>query len=229
MTEHKLLTSQKNQVFEIIERADLNPADFDWSKIKCHRCINDEEVICLFSKLVLKSHPQYFFLFEMYEDGHCYTCSPGNELFEEEECPDIWEEQLVAVELWVSNLKDEIDAPDLWSDLNKYQIAISPDVADDGLNEVISASEAEIISDKLEFLGDEIKKVYNLVSEQDRFVRTKLKYLAEAAKRSRTQDWAAIALTVFQTIMCGLTLTPEQQQQLLGIIKSTFSFMNLIG
>lgn len=231
---HKLLPTQENSVFERLQAADMNPADFEWVEgifytepekytLRPGKIKNECPV------LRLKKQPQYYFQFEFDYSSHDYTCSPGNDCFAEKGHPCVWIGQLISVENWAGRVKNEIEAPDLWADLNKYQIAISTDVTDDGLNEIISASDAEDISSKLEILGDEIQKVYSLTSEQDRIVRSKLKYLEDAAKRSRTQDWVCIAIATFQTIMMVLVLTPEQQLQMLGIIKTTLgNFMNLI-
>lgn len=232
---HVLLTTQRNSVFEHLRAAGMNPADFEWADgiffTKSKAILTKGNSIkneC--PKLRHKKYPQFYFKFEAVDSEHCFTCSPGANHFEEDGWTDTWEYQLDAVSEWAIRLKKEIDAPDLWSDLNKYQIAISPDVTDDGLNEIISASEAEVIANKLEFLCGEINKVYNLTSGQDSFVRKNFMYLADLAKRSRSKDWALAAISIFQFIGWGLTLTPEQRQQLLDSIKTTFDgFMNLIG
>ena len=231
---HKLLKTQFNDVLKTLKNAGLNPGDFEWIE----RVVSKSESFLArgdsrsdkYPKLRLKRHAQYYFQFEVLGREHSCTYAPGADFFKEQECSGDWNGQLQAVYDWAVRLREEIEAPDLWMDWKKYQITVSPDVPDNVLNEVISASEAEDISKKLEMLGDQIQEVYNLTSEQDRFVRGKLNFLEDAAKRSRTVEWMFMALSVFQIIAMGLTLTPEQIQQLTGIIKTIFgNFINLIG
>lgn len=79
-----LLRSQRKQVFEILRAADLEPADFDWSKERV-----DETRV---SRLSYRQG-DYYFQFSSYEmGGRCIAC-PGGYQFIEYDYPKGWTEQ----------------------------------------------------------------------------------------------------------------------------------------
>lgn len=232
--EHLLLPTQRNDVFETIREAGLNPGDFKWIMGVYY---TQSREITTRGKRITNNCPKlqfrdsyYFFQFELPDSQHYYTCCPGSDSFGEKGNPGRWPDQLQAVRAWAIRLKEEIEAPDSWTEMAKYQVVVSPDIPENALNEVLSVSDAEDIAGKLQIVGDEIQKLYNLTSEQDHFVRGKLNLLEDAAKRVRSKEWVCIALSIFQIIAMGLTLTPEQVQQLTDLLKTVFgSFINLIG
>lgn len=131
---------------------------------------------------------------------------------------------------WVNYLKQEIEAPDFWAEIEKYR-AILPLVSSEQLvNEPIPAYEVEEISDKLQLLADKIEKQFKLNEEQNQFVRSKLYYLADAAKRQPRRDWEHIFIAVVINIAFQLALEPTKAQQFWQLVKSVVGcFIHFIG
>jgi hypothetical protein len=97
-----LLTTQANAVLTAIKKNGLDPEDFTWE---------------------LKATPTlrhiasgYFFTFQLVDYGeHQGEYCPGDDTAYEDRRGGDWEGQLSLVESWLTNLKREIQAPDLWS------------------------------------------------------------------------------------------------------------------
>ena len=97
-------------------------------------------------------------------------------------------------------------------------------------NEPISGREAEEITDKLKLLAERVEQRFQLTGDQNQFVRDKLSYLADAAKRQRSADWIHTSIGVLVTIMMGLALAPDEARELLLLTKNLLGrFIHLIG
>jgi len=229
---HKLLKTQYNDVFGTLKDAELNPADFEWGEGNYRSKEYRRGISTLTTCPILKHKDKqdYYFQFELIGNEHSYTCCPGTETIQEHDLVGSWQKQVSAVSRWSRRLKKEIESPNLWLEMGKYQLAISSDITNNIKDEAISWKDAEEIAEKLNLLGDEIDKIYSLTSEQDDFVRDKLNYLANAAKKFTYKDWVFLSLGVFQIVAWRLTLTPEQMKQLGNLIKTFLDgFIHLLG
>lgn len=219
---HKLLKSQKNNIFEILRVAGLEPANFSW----IDSVLQSTDRVTPRLKYL---DGEYYFRFDMFEGGHCCTFSPGEEEIVQWEKPGSWENQIHYVRVWIRCLKREIDAPDLWAEMEKYKTSVSIALPEQLLNEPIPANEAEKISEQLSSLADKIEKQFELTNEQNQFVRSKLNYLAEAAKRQRSMDWAHTLIGVSVTIAMGLALAPDQAKELWELMRRLGELIHLFG
>ena len=218
---YTLMKSQKNEVFKILQDAGLEPANFAWK-------IGRADVSRRFIDVPrLEYHDgQYYFQFE---PKSC-TLSPGElTAFAQYEAIN-WPMQIDNLIEWTDNLKREIEAPDLWAEMEKYKTSVSLALPEQILNEPIPAYEAEEIAKKLEQLANKIQEQFNLTNEQNKFVRRKLNYLAEAAKSQRSVNFVYMVIGVFVTIATALTLAPDQAKELWELIKSIMGgVIHLIG
>jgi hypothetical protein len=220
---HELLKSQKNDVFEFIKRAGLEPANFSWTDIH----IRGKGKI--FPRLNYLDG-NYYFVFGLRDEGHFCLFSPAAEQTLQGVVTGSWAYQMNYFNMWLNYLEREIKAPDLWAEMGKYKTSVSLALPEQLLNEPISASEAEEIAEKMGILADMIEKQFQLTAEQDKFVRNKLNYLAEAAKRQRSSDWIYTSIGVFISIATALTLSPERGKELWLLFKSILGgFIHLIG
>lgn len=229
---HMLLKSQKNQVFKILQEEGLEPANFSWVETTS---VWGADIII--SSLNYRGGHFYFkfdFFFSKRVDDfipktpHC-EFSPGGELPMSHEYPDNWQLQKDCVHKWAGYLKREIEAPDLWAEMEKYKTSVSLALPEQLLNEPIPASEAEKISEQLSSLADKIEKQFELTNEQNQFVRSKLNYLADAAKRQRSMDWANTLIGVSVTIAMGLALAPDKAKELWELMRRLGELIHLFG
>ena len=210
-----LLKTQRNEVFKILQDAGLEVADFSWVDVKSFG--QDGTVSCLNYK-----EGKLYFKFDYDFLSQCWDCefSPGEELpVEKAHKIDLLEEVFGCVGMWAESLKSEIDAPDLWREIQKYQPIFSLAHREQIVNEPIPAYEAEEISKALNELTTKVTKHFQLSQEQGELVRFKLDYLSDAVKRQGRLDWEHICISVLVTIVMGLAMAPEQAKELWTLFK----------
>ena len=220
MENYELLKTQKNEVFQILQKVGLEPANFSWD-------ISSPTVQGMTFPQLNYLEGRYYFVFAL---SFCIL-SPGIvELAVEHHNATSWNDRLRFFARWVQSLKREIETPDLWAEMEKYRLSFSLTLPEWPANEPISASEAEKIVEKLSLLADRIEQQFQLSVEHKEFVRSKLNYLAEAARWQRSVDWVYTLIGVSVTIALGLGLAPDQASELWRLIKSVLSpFIHLIG
>lgn len=224
--EHKLLKTQKNYVFKVLQKIGLEPANFSWK----HQPTPDTSTPPPYKDILIPKleylDGEYYYEFGPYH----YKFSPGqSESVEYKEVRSL-DEQLFYVTQWAQNIKRQIEAPDLWAEIEKYRATLPLVTGEQLVNEPIPAYEAEEISSKLQLLADKIEEQFKLNEEQNQFVRSKLDYLADAAKRQPRRDWENIFIAVVINIAFQLALEPTKAQQLWQIVKSIVGeFIHFIG
>jgi hypothetical protein len=207
-----LLRSQRTRVFELLQAAALEPAEFSWTK---------EEIVggILVSRLNYREGT-YYFQFSSDELGAWCAASPGRYRAIDYEYPKDWQEQEGFFRSWMNHLKREVEVPDPWETLARYRVAVGVLTPDGGGNEPICAEEADGIGRTLTCLGQRIGQQLKLDPEAVTLVRGKFAYLAEAARRQRSRDWTYTALGVCATTALSLSLSPERAAALWKLIET---------
>jgi hypothetical protein len=207
-----LLRSQRSRVFEMLREAGLEPAEFSWAK---EEIAGDIAV----SRLSYRAGT-YYFQFSSHElNAWCIVC-PGRYRLIDYDYPKDWREQEGVFRNWTSYLKREVEVPDPWGALARYQAALRAPAPDVATNEPISADEADDIGRVLTQLGRRIGQELQLDPEAVALVQGKFAYLAEAARRQRSQDWVYTALGVCATTAMSLSLPPNGAAALWDLVRS---------
>ncbi len=200
-----LLQTQANDVLNAIRKNGFDPAEFAWE---------------IEGTPTLRHRPSgdYFFSFDLVDYGQhqAYYC-PGEDTEEEEWRGGSWQGQLSLVEQWLTNLKREIQAPDLWSLLSE-QTALVQAASTDSANTPFSAAEIEKISDGVRELQAYIEKTHELDEQKHAFVESRLDYLTDAAHRQGRQDWLHTAIGVLFTVVMGLSMAPHQAKEIFRFV-----------
>lgn len=224
---YQLLKTQKNEIFKILQEVGLEPANFKWTHIDLMP--SDDRVVLRLNYLDGK----YYFQFMMNKDSNYHYCcevSPADEKAVGYKKSLNWYEQKTNVRRWAKYLKREIEAPDLWAEIEKYRATLPLVTGEQLVNEPIPAYETEEIYDRMQLLADKIEEEFKLNEEQSQFVRSKLNYLADAAKRQPRRDWEFMFIGVFINIAFYLVLEPVKVQQFWQFVKSIVGpFIHLIG
>lgn len=200
-----LLKTQANDVLNAITKNGLDPQDFDWE---------------LEGTPTLRHTPSgdYFFTFEPeLFTRHKAHYSPGAVTADEYRQVGSWEGQLSLVEKWLTNLKREIQAPDLWSFLSD-QTALVQAASTDSPNTPFSTAEIEKISDGLRELQAYIENTHHLDEQKHAFLESRLVYLEDAAHRQGRKDWLHTAIGVLFTVVMGLAMAPDQAKEVFRFI-----------
>jgi len=164
---------------------------------------------------------QFFFNFDILKEKHYTTYSPGYGEVIYDEYTGSWDEQLRQVDLWLSYLQREVEQPDLWADISRYQLPDEDRPSPEQGNEPFTAYQAERISETLDKVKIYIESEIKLNAEQSRFVAEKLEYLTKATKRQGKLDWYNTCIGVLVTISTSLVLAPEQTKAIWALIKES--------
>jgi hypothetical protein len=210
--EWKLLTSQRNDVLEIVKTTRLEPGSFVWKEVK------SQATTGIIVSLLIYSGTEYFFLFDLTSGSHYAHFSPGAERRFDTQHPRTWILQLECVRTWLTYLEREVNAPDLWADLDRYRPPVSAETGFSLPNDPFSYTQVERIQTAIL----EIRKLLlgQAKTEAHRqLVESKLDYLVEAAKRQGRSDWFHTSIGVLVTLASALALAPDQSQQIWYVLK----------
>lgn len=153
-----------------------------------------------------------------YGQHHAYY-SPGQDAAYEECRGGSWEGQLSLVENWLTNLKREFQAPDLWS-LVSEQTSLVQAASADSPNTPFSTAEIKKISDGLREVQAYIEKTHRLDEQKHALLESRLGYLMDAAHRQGRQDWLHVAIGVLSTVVVGLAMAPDQAKEIFRFVGS---------
>jgi len=222
LKKYTLLRSQRNRVYEMLREEGLEASEFSWTKETIAGTLT-------VSQLNFRDGT-YYFQFSSHEvNAWCAVC-PGQFRSLDYEYPKTWEEQEGIFKKWVHWLKREVAAPDLWGELANYTLALGIRVADEGPNEPISAGEADRIAETMNRLAAAVGQEFKLEQGERAVVRSKLDYLAEAARRQRSRDWVYTAIGVCASLAMAIYLPKEQTGALWQVFQRELGwFIQLTG
>ncbi|MFC1761624.1 hypothetical protein ACFL6U_06030 [Planctomycetota bacterium] len=197
---------QKKQVFEALREAGLQPADFTWIKAEVGGSL-------AVSRLDYRSTDYYFQFSWLEVNAWCRYC-PGKFRMEDSEHPRNWDEQISCFNLWAQFLKQELDCPDVWEQLDKYRLILSPHLPEQMPNEQISGYEADTIGERLGALAERLLTELEPEAKERGYILSRIGYLADAAKRMRSADWVYNTLGVCVTVAATLSLSDSNTEAL---------------
>lgn len=216
-----LLKSQKNEILKIIEKAKkakLNPINFKWSVVSSS--MTPELQVSRIDYV----GSGYFFKFDFEKGGQRHVfCSPGEKRLIEEISWLSWADVKSSFREWLFYLSREIYQPDLWAEMSKYQLPPESEVVPDISNEPFTTYQVEKILSGLNQVRAYLEEQRLGSEEQKRFVKERLNYLADAAKRQGRKDWVYTCIGVLVTITTALALSPEQAKTLWYLIRDAMA------
>ncbi|GMQ91375.1 MAG: hypothetical protein BMS9Abin11_0683 [Gammaproteobacteria bacterium] len=214
MYQYNLLKSQKNQVFEIIKSSGLDPFNFKWT--------TTDSMIEEDTKVPVLEYEdgEFYFQFDLKNESKYSGFSPGKEGVDETSYPGTWEFQLHNVTEWLTYLENEIDQPDLWSEIEKYRIEEDQDVLSQIVNEPFTVNQADQVQIGILKVRSYLEQYTKTNQEQADFVNHQLDYLIEAVKRQGKRDWLHTSIGVIMTITTALALAPDEAKNIWNILKT---------
>jgi hypothetical protein len=215
----KLLNSQKDQLFDIIEEQNLSPSQFEFNEEQGNVVSHTESTILTFK------NSKYFFQFDYRNNRHYSIFSPGNSTIIEEDFPRDWKNQLNNFKKWIFYLLREIQTPNKWDrlkkEINEINIGFTAD------EEKFSFQEYEELTNKINLLKESIKEI-GLSKDQILGINKKLDFLIESAKTLSKFDLKSLFVGTIINITIQLGLSPENSKSLWDLIKHIFNqlFLN---
>jgi len=179
MSEVKLSRTQRNEIFELIRRHNLDPEDFEWSSAQK-------------SKEVLRHRPtKSWFEWSEPGNGSGFWLSwwphqgAGHSLSRD------WEHAREVTWRWLAAVRADYEAPDLWSELAKgksISSAAKPEYAAQ-----FTPAELKLLETGLADIERYVTTTQPLEPEQKEQVKRRFAYLRDAANAGvRKVDWLNI-------------------------------------
>ncbi len=206
-----LLQTQKNQVYELIEREDLSPGMFSFDESNSYN--ND-------TFLRLKNSDYYFIFATSRSGGHFARFSPGEETPHEDHAPSSWINQLGYVRRWLFYLKRELNAPNKWKLLEEELNNLNfDDIKYDNVK--FTYQEYQLISEKIAELKVKISKL-DLLENQITVINSKLDHLLELAKNMNKTDWKELFIGSIISLTMQLSIDRSVGKTIFEYLKSLF-------
>lgn len=218
MSKNIILKSYANEVLHLIKSNGLDANEFIWEE-----SYSTQSHPLIVSKIIHKSSG-YYFIFDFLKDAHYCEYSPGKEKLIDREYPGSWSIQIYHFTEWISYLKREIEAPDLWGALQTEKNIINATVNTES-NDSFNDDDKEKIKSSL----NEIKEfIYasNVLQASDReFVEGRFQYLIDSSERLGKKDWLNITLGVLINIILFLSLPSESAGELFRFVSVCFKWL----
>jgi len=210
VAQHQLLPSQKNDVFEVIQRANFPPSEFEW------RQEVGDAFLGVIPKLVHRPSGFWFaFDFDQTYASHVARFSPGDQAPVEAYGASSWPFQLSKVRDWLDYLGREYHAPDLWGELNRQRelTDAASDAGGEDDNRPFSVEEQAAIATQLHEIKELLLRTEQFDDAGQRALEARFDYLEEASSRLGRRDWLSIFYgTVFSWGLSGL-ISPDTVKQ----------------
>lgn len=211
----KLLTSQKNLIFELIQ-------DFDFFSPNHFEIIENDVMGEYKTQFELKSNRNFYFNFceTDYVNKLYVHYSPGDEQFVDRSPTISWNDALGYFDNWLYYLQREITAPNLWE---KFKTEISEiDYFNNFSNQKFSFTEFTEIAEKIGILKNNLSTIPLLLNQQQEII-LRLEHLSDTAKELGKFDWVNLFIGTIVSIIVQLNVTPENANAIWDLIKRVFN------
>jgi hypothetical protein len=206
-----LLRTQKNEVFAWIERAGFDPRAFEvgtseWGSIECTR-------------FAYRNSPYFF---DVSTARHVYTLrySPGlSQVVDHVLHLDGFDEIEGPFLAWLSFLRREVEAPDLWAMVHANAMLFLVGEVDVD-NEPFTGAEVIQITDSVDRARIYLRES-GVGTDVQRDADEKFDYLVERLGFLGRRDWAGVAFTTLAGIAIDAAFDPDRARQLFEIIVSS--------
>lgn len=197
MSKLVLLTSQRNQLLQLLLDLKFDRSDFAWGEAKSQSIFG--------GSVPELRHIQTRFAFVIdrleYQPGESrfyVRYSPGRELQDESRfaAGGNWAGVVEDFSKWLNNVRRETDLPDLWENLAKDTQLIQD--ADQQPSDNLPFTEAELprVRQALEEIKAYVHKTHDLSETQKRIIDSRFDYLKEKADEFGRKDWMHVVISI---------------------------------
>jgi hypothetical protein len=207
--EHFLLPTQQDAVYRVIQGAELDPIDFEWSRLTGEKFVGT--IPCL-----THTPSQFRFAFDFDElNNHHAVYTLGEQRPTGRVNAGDWPTELRFVGEWLDNLKRETLSPNLWAGVDrqrKFVAATEPGGSD---NSPFNPQEQAQIAAQLNEIKELLVRTEQLEGERLRAIEARLDYLRDASTRMGRRDWLNIFYgTIFAWALTAL-IPPDGVREVL--------------
>jgi hypothetical protein len=218
MLDVRLKKTEKSEIFLLVQESGLNPTDFTWTDERSNECEGIEAVQFMIS--VLTHRPtEYFCEF----GGYRIQYSPGRQQrVQSERHHSSWADKRGAAQLWLAELRKEVDAPDLWASIGQEKALSTAAASADLDNRLFTAAEQSLIATKLDEIKAYLLEGQQFAADQAEAIEREFAYLKESAERMGRKDWLNILLGGLFGLAVTLALDPEKARELMRLAGAVF-------
>jgi hypothetical protein len=212
-----LLRSQRNRAFEWVRDAGLDPSRFavgaaDWGKTRCNRFAYREA--------------EYFFDVSTARGRYSVRYSPGaSELLTHQMDVAVNFDSLEsAFKAWLSYLRREVEAPDLWELIRSGGRALALAGAPSNNDPFTEVEREQVV------VAIGIARTYLIdagVDADAADVKEQLEYLTDTSRRSGRRDWYFLAFGVLFDIAVAVALDPDAARRFIEAVLTAVSRIRL--
>lgn len=209
----KLLRSQRNNLFDIIESAGLSPSAF---------VIVEPDAFANLETIIRYLHSQFYFSVSLHHDKQFMIVkySPGKDIFEKENWVRTWDEVEANFSIFVDSLFLEINEIDKWGRLKNELDQINVTYTNE--SDKFSADEYVDLQQKMNLLKLEMKNL-SFDPEQIQILENKIDHLTTIAVTLTKFDWKSLFIGTIVSIIIQLGVTQENAKAFWGVIKRLFN------
>jgi hypothetical protein len=211
----KLLGTQKNELFEVIEESRLSPILFELVERK-----NPNNQVDLTS-VKYKNSDFYFHIAKAGANANI-SCSfsPGKEKYNDWETAYNWAHVTNIFRSWLPHLEREINVEDKWSRFNEQVNNLNISFPND--SNKFSANEYQELKSKLLLLQHRLNEV-ELLPDQLTFMTVKIDHLTELAVQMNKFDWNGLFIGTMISIIIQLGVNQQNAAHIWQLIKQIFA------
>lgn len=211
----KLLTSQKNLLFEIIQ-------NFEFFSHNQFEIIEDDVMGSYTTYIEYRANKGFYFRFldSEYNNTLYVNYSPGDEQMTDCTSQIDWKQTLNNFVNWLHYLQREVTSPNLWE---KFKNEISEiKLFNNFNNQKFSFSEYNEISEKIDVLKNCLSEIPLILNQQNEII-LRLDHLGETAKELGKFDWVNLFVGTIISVVIQLNVTPENTAAIWDLIKRVFN------
>lgn len=205
----KLLPSQRNGIFKLIQDRGFHPGEFEWQEFRCLAGGTMPQLL----------HVPTGFWFRINRHanlGFLVTYAPANETYEAKGNPGDWPGVLRYASEWLAYLKRETETPDLWDALTGENELLQGSTGGSSDNLPFEQSELPHVRKCLEELKAYVIKTKDLTESQRKIVDARFDHMEEAATRMGRKDWVAMVIGSLMGVAFSLALNGDGTRDLFG-------------
>jgi hypothetical protein len=204
-----LLKSQRNEFFEVIQEAGINPLDaIEESGEEYYRIdVMVDHVDCLFCVFLDR------------EDSFRISMNPGYDYSRDDFFVEKWEEVIGCFTTWADRVYTELETPDLWAEAAKTAQLFTPttELSDDKF----TRTELAEVQGQLRLL--QLSFTHAALPETSKQKLIELTQTAAVKAEGLTKkDWQNWVIGGFISAITSLALNPTQDSEVLKLVKAAF-------
>jgi hypothetical protein len=211
----KLLTSQKNSIFELIEEVDF----FSHNQFE----LIEKDITGVYhTHIEYKTNKDFYFRFidSNYVNSLFVNYSPGDEQMMDATTNITWSQTLNIFDNWLYYLQREVTSPNLWQ---QFKTEISDiKYINNFNNQQFSFSEYTEISGKIDVLINNLSSIPLILDQQNEII-LRLEHLNEKAKDLGKFDWINLFVGTIISVVIQLNVTPDNANAIWDLIKRVFN------